>query len=343
MVVTRCGFARTDYYGDPFSNPDVRVLGTISNESFAGRIPVYLSSLPVLRRLLTQASVVVVFSAELALLARAATLFSRRRRPWMIRELADVPRAVDGPGRTAAVARVIERLGATACDGFLVTSPRFVDDYVRPTLRFRGPAAVVENKPDLPIRLQPRERRRSDKVTVGYFGLLRCPTTIALLRRLAAHPSRRFEVIVYGYVMPNSEAVQHSESDTFRFAGEYVSPDDLAKIYGECDVVYSGYPYDPGRLNARLATTNRYAEAIHFGLPQIAHTGTEDGRRVTELGVGLAIDPSAVDNAVMELLAVTDVQWAAMAKRAVDVRATLSPFQEDLEAALDVVLPAGAR
>jgi hypothetical protein len=75
-------YARDDYYRveDP-AGGDPRVLGVIANESYLSRVPVYLRSLTRLRAALRDADVLVAFSSEHVLLARAATALRRPRPP----------------------------------------------------------------------------------------------------------------------------------------------------------------------------------------------------------------------------------------------------------------------
>jgi succinoglycan biosynthesis protein ExoL len=332
-------YARDDYYRveDP-AEGDPRVLGVIANEAYLSRVPIYLRSLPQLRAALRDADVVVAFSSEHVLLARAATAL-RRRRPPIVREFADVPRAVDDRGRWVPLARVIERLGVRRSAAVVVTAEGFGDPYLRSEVGYDGPIAVLPNKPDVPRppRLAWAPPVPGEALRILYAGLLRCRTSLGILQAAADAAAGGIEVTVRGH---NLTGFAIEESEHFRFAGAYRSPDDLARMYGACHVVYSGYPYEPERSNYRLARTNRFYETVFFGRPQIAHEGTADGRAVQAADLGIVVDPADPETAARRIARTPVETWARCAANARRRAAGWSSFEEDFAGMVGVVAEA---
>jgi succinoglycan biosynthesis protein ExoL len=243
---------------------------------------------------------------------------------------------VDDPGRWAPLARVIERLGIRRSAAVVVTADGFGDTYLRSEMGYEGPIAVLPNKPDLPRAplLAWEPPAPGEPLRVLYAGLLRCRRSLGILRAAVDAAAGGIEVRVRGH---NLTGVAIEESDHFRFEGAYRSPDDLARMYGECHVVYSGYPYEPDRSNYRLARTNRFHETVFFGRPQIAHEGTADGRAVHASDLGIVVDPAEREAAAQRIVTTPVGTWKRCAANARQRAAGWSTFEEDFSDMVDVV------
>lgn len=330
---TVVAFARDDYYrADAASAADVAVLGVLANESYLTRVPVYLRSVPRLRRYLAEAEVVIVFSSEHALLARMATAL-RSPSPRIVREFGDVPRAVDGTGWKAALARSIERRGLRHCNAVLVTAEGFVEGYLRSRMDYLGAVAVLPNKPDLSRRPDSTwsAPENAGRLKILYPGLIRCQRSVEILLALADAAPDTISISVCGY---NLTGMEIAERENLRFLGPYRSPDDLGRLYGGCHVVYSGYPYEPDRSNYSLARTIRFHESVTFGRPQIAHKGTADAVVVGDQELGIVIDPADSGAAAGEIVSVPVKSWERYAANARRLADQWSTYDDDLVAAI---------
>jgi succinoglycan biosynthesis protein ExoL len=325
------GFSRDDYYRTDPSRDAVTIVGAVAHESYLTRLPVYLHSLGRVRQALVGANIVIAFSSELVLLARAATAATRSS-PHMIREFCDVPRAVDGAGWRPAVARAIDRWGLRHVDAVVVTAEEFIDGYLRPRMRYSGPVAVLSNKPDLTCHswAEWKGPTNGGRLEILYPGVIRCRRSIEVLRAVV-EADDQVSVSVRGH---NLTGMPVGEAENLRFKGPYRSPEDLATVYGRCHVVYSGYPYAPDRSNYSLARTNRFYEAVTFSKPQIAHAGTADARVVAERELGIVIEPSDVRAAAKSIVSVPVNTWQEYANNARRLASEWSTYDDDVGVAI---------
>lgn len=323
---TVLAFSRDDYYRA--QTDDISILGVLAHESYLSRVPVYLRALPRLRRDLDETDVVIVFSSEQALLARAATAL-RKSRPYVLREFGDVPRTVDGSGLIPALARLIERAGLHLSSAVAVTAEGFIDGYLRSRMGYTGPVTVLPNKSDLPYRPDTTwvAPEKGEPLKMLYPGLLRCRQSVDVLLAVAEAASNEISVTVCGHNLTGREI---DERGKLRFLGPFRSPEDLDQIYGGCHVVYAGYPYEPNRSNYALARTIRFHDSITFGRPQIAHEGTADAHVVRREGLGIVIDPSDVNAAAQRIISTPIEAWERYAKNARRLAERWTTYDEDL-------------
>jgi succinoglycan biosynthesis protein ExoL len=325
---TVLAFSRPDYYRA--HTDDITVLGVLAHESYLTRVRVYLGALPRLRRNLGGADVAMVFSSEHVLLVRLATALSKSTLR-VVREFGDVPRTVDGSGWIPALARSIERWGLRLSSAVMVTAEGFIESYLRSRMGYSGPVTMLPNKSDLPYRpdsewIAPEEAGRLE---ILYPGLLRCRRSVDILLAVAEAAPDQISVTVCGHNLTGREI---TERENFRFLGSFRSPEDLDLLYGGCHVVYSGYPYEPTRSNYALARTIRFHDSVIFGRPQIAHEGTADGTVVATEELGIAIDPSDVDDAVRRIASVSVEAWQQYAANARRLAHEWTTYDEDFAA-----------
>ena len=223
------------------------------------------------------------------------------------------------------------------------SSDYYVQEYYLKLQRLAGARyTLMENKLDparLPARDSVRRRRTDDTLTIGYFGLLRCPTSWDFLRRLAEEGEGRVRVVAAG--LPTGiDTIERdvAESPFLEYLGPYVSPDALPDLYGRGDLVWALDPY--GVPNGRWARTNRYYEAGYFRRPMIVQRGTPDGFEVERADVGLAIDLGSPDEAVRGILGVTQARLGEWEGNLDEIDVATFTMTDDYERVIDELIDA---
>lgn len=225
--------------------------------------------------------------------------------------------------RTVAgqAARALEGRLLAQCRLLVTSSPAFIDRYFSDH-RAAPPVLLVENRLPSGARLGsslgPRPsaapKRMPGPLRIGWFGMLRCKRSFDMLRHVAAALPDQVEIVMRG--KPSSVALPNFLADrrgraNFKFYGPYRSPEDLATLYSEIDLMFAGeFFQDPG--NSRWLLPNRLYEAGYFGAPPITFAGYESGRWARAHGIGFVLDqvtPGALA-ALVERLTPIDVMAA---------------------------------
>src|SRR5699024_11903074 len=104
---------------------------------------------------------------------------------------------------------------------------------------------VIENKLiTAPSIKKVNIKRVSDKITVGYFGILRCPRSWNILTKFAIQNTSAFHIYVRGKFTFVTDLEKEVQSiNNISYGGEYRSPDELAELYTSVDLVWAAYPY----------------------------------------------------------------------------------------------------
>lgn len=192
-----------------------------------------------------------------------------------------------------------------AAEGFLmrrstalwVSSPAFLSEYFERRQNAPVPARLVENR--MAARPGPRPSMNASgparPLRLGWFGNLRCPRSLSLMERLGALYPDRLEIHLRGYPalgeIPDFEA-RVARVPAIRFHGRYRAPDDLARIYGEVDLVWAGDFMDAG-FNSDWLLPNRIYEGGWFACPPIAPATAETGRWIAAHRAGFTIADTA--------------------------------------------------
>jgi hypothetical protein len=85
-----------------------------------------------------------------------------------------------------------------------------------------------------------------------------------------------------------------------KYLGPFKSPDDLNLIYQQVDLIALFYPDKTTAkhffLIKSVCNANRFYEACYFRKPLISFSFCEDGKRVKEYSIGLALDTYHIDS-----------------------------------------------
>jgi len=223
-------------------------------------------------------------------MALVAASVARQNTP-ILYDISDMPR---GSGPELWVGRMAERLALTRVRAVTLAS-RFYAPFYKP---YRS--LVLENLPalDTSIRniVQPELPPR-----LGYIGNVRYPTMLRPLMQICA--SRQIPLAIHGggvYLTALSREFAAHPQISFHGAYAYA---DLARIYGQIDIVWAAYPADD--FNVRHAISNKFFESVWYGRPAVFSRGTALGDLVEREGMGFVIDaadPAEVGKLLEEIM-----------------------------------------
>jgi succinoglycan biosynthesis protein ExoL len=238
-----------------------------------------------LASLVQGAHVIIARNLEMLVIA------SRLRQPGQrfVYECLDIHRIMLRGDLVGSAMRAIERKLLAQVDRIIVSSPAFERSYFRQRQHYSGPIDLVENKvagvPAAPAAISPEE-----PWTIGWFGMLRCRSSLDLLGQMSAASHGRIKVLIAGIaspsIFPDFER-EVAQWDGVEFAGSY-NPEDLPRLYANVHFAWCIDYFEEG-LNSRWLLPNRLYESIAHGAVPVALSGVETGRWLKDAGVGLTL------------------------------------------------------
>lgn len=239
-------------------------------------------------QVLRDADVIIARNLDMMICASLATRRAGARSP-LIYECLDVHHMLTGSGPAAPMLRRMERSLLRQSSLLVISSPAFERDYFA---RYHGGAYtpfLLENRiaagslPPRPAALP----GGGERLTIGWFGVLRCRRSLAMLVRIARDlPQMKIHIAGKPVIDGFEKAI--AGIGNIRFSGAYRGPDDLPRLYGGVDLVWAGDFYQAD-FNSKALLPNRVYEGGYFGVPAIAPEGTETARWLARYGTGFAV------------------------------------------------------
>lgn len=137
-----------------------------------------------------------------------------------------------------------------------------------------------------------------ERLRVGFVGSIRLYDSLYNFAKVFCESFPNHEFHFYGNVVDRKFFELKSLANCF-FHGSFSNPADLPGIYSEIDMVLS--TYDVQYDNVRYAEPNKIYESIFFEVPIIVSSGTYLAERVSELGIGYAVN-ALNDSEVINLI-----------------------------------------
>ncbi len=257
----------------------------------------------------------VVIARNLEALAIAVRVAARGQR--IVYECLDIHRLLTADGTAGVMMRALERRLLQRAALVLTSSPAFEREYFVGRQRYRVPIRIEENKV---LALDDSlDRRAASRLSegppwrIGWFGMLRCRRSLAILRRLVREADGRVEVVVAGVPsLVEFDGFHRDVADTpgLSYLGPYTAAD-LPRLYGNVTFAWAIDYFEEGQNSAWLLP-NRLYESLAHGVVPIALAGVETGRWLAAHGVGLLLDDPAAE--LEAVLAVLDrARFAALA------------------------------
>ena len=245
-----------------------------------------------LRRVLDGCDIVLARNLEMLFIASKAR---RRYAPAaaLVFECLDIHRLLLGTNVAGRLLRWTETKLVANVDLILTSSPRFVREYFKPR-NFDRPIKILENKvllPDVKIGRPSQPRRPiGPPWKLGWFGMLRCQRSFAVLSRVARESDGDLEVVIAGRPSPKefphfASLVANAPHVTFTGAYRF---DELPELYGRVHFSWAIDYFEQG-LNSSWLLPNRIYESSFFGAVPIACDGVETARWLTDRQIGITL------------------------------------------------------
>ncbi|QNM85778.1 hypothetical protein H9W90_01265 [Polaribacter pectinis] len=287
--------------------PDCEVtsLGKISHGKYLERIFKFLKALPILRKQIKICDVVYASNPDMAYISIIAGFGLNR--PVVI-EVGDLRRIQVARGTTGWFVRKLDLFFLKKCSLLVSTSIGFVKGYYQNWLKSSIKYLILENKLEKAFDEELLIKKEDNgKITIGYFGLLRCDWSWSVLKNLAITHENKFDILIAGYpVNPITLPEEAKEISNIKFLGQYKSPNDLVDLYGKVDIVWACYPFPSEEdLNWKWARTNRFYESICYKKPLIVLEKSGDEQSVLDYNIGVSVPKDKVKK-VVEMLNIVE-------------------------------------
>jgi hypothetical protein len=188
----------------------VRALGRTADTRLASRalsVARALAGAPRWRADMAGAEVILARQLETLVLAAAAR---RLHAPSaaLVFECLDIHRLMTSPSLAGRGLRAVEGALLRRCAGLVVSSPEFVAAHFARAHARLPPVSLIENKvladelpdPAAVARVRATPRRPAPPWRIGWFGVIRCRRSLALLASLVRGSEGKVEVVIRGRI-----------------------------------------------------------------------------------------------------------------------------------------------
>ena len=221
----------------------------------------------------------------------------------LVYECLDLHRLLLESNMAGSLLQRLEAALLAKADHIMVSSPAFIREYfARHDLTAR--LHLVENKV---LALDPLEAASRPAPgppwTIGWFGMLRCARSFAILADAAAEMEGRLRVLIAGrptpFVFADLPALARN-APWVDYIGPY-QPADLGALYGRCHFAWC-LDYFEEELNSDWLLPNRLYESLRYGCVPIALSSVEAGRWLGARSAGAVLDSPGQLRPMLEAL-----------------------------------------
>ena len=250
-----------------------------------------------IRRAVQDCAILVGRNLESLILAAGAA----RKRPGarLVYECLDIHRTLLSRKPAHRMIQKIERAYLRRIDLLITSSPAFLSHYFLPRMDPSEAPLLLENKvlrimgPSTRPRLA---REAGPPWTIGWFGMLRCRKSLAMLASLVRGSQGRIKVLIagkpaYSEIEDFDEAVTAVEG--LEFVGSYQAGD-LAELYRRTHFTWAIDYFEEG-LNSSWLLPNRLYEGSFHGSVPIALRSVETGAWLRHRDAGILVDDPRSD------------------------------------------------
>lgn len=296
--VTLAGFCRHDAQKEPIGSAAIIDLGVTADGRLMQRAWLVLRhclSPGRLRQCAEQADVIVARNLETLVIGRRILYPGQR----LVYECLDIHRLLLGHGWKTRLLHRIEQWALSRTALILVSAPLFMSQYFKQRRGWTGPHLLSENKvpPQAVPHAVPPPPPAGPPWVIGWFGMLRCQRSLAILRQLAAEAQGRIKVVIAG-IPSEAEfgtdfADRLADDPYVEFLGRY-SAADLPDLYRRIHFIWAIDYFEEG-LNSAWLLPNRLYEGLAHGAIPLAQNNVATGQWLNEHGVGVTFDEPATE------------------------------------------------
>jgi len=292
-----------DYHKGRLPNCNIKSLGKLSHGKYLQRIFKLIKALPILRNAIKKNDIVYASGPDMAYLSLFAGIGLSKP---VILEIGDIREIQVVKGLFGDLVRIVDKYLVQKCSLIVSTTPAFIEEYYKKCLNVKIPFLILENKLEK-TNEEKVFKNTTNKMRIGYFGLLRSLWSWEVLKNLAILNPNNVEIILAGYPINPKSIIEDSNAiNNIMYLGEYKSPNDLSKLYGEVDLIWAVYP-DPEvvekkqRWSQLASRSNRFYESCYFKTPLISLINSADGIEVNKYNIGLLINNQNINDVINKI------------------------------------------
>ncbi|KKC27776.1 hypothetical protein [Sphingomonas sp. SRS2] len=294
------GFRRADVVPADIGGAPVVDLGRTADARLGQRAAAILRNLLFgrrIRRAIRDCAIIVGRNLESLILA--AESVKSRRNVRLVYECLDIHRTLLGRRLSHRMIQKVERSYLRRVDLLITSSPAFLSNYFLPRMDMTEPPLLLENKVLRIMGSSTRPKLLRDggpPWTIGWFGMLRCRKSLAILTSLAARSQGRIKVLIAG--KPAYSEIDDFDSavtgvEGLEYAGSY-STGDLAELYRRTHFTWAIDYFEDGLNSAWLLPNRLYEGSFHGSIP-IALRSVETGAWLLRRNAGILVDDPVRD------------------------------------------------
>lgn len=326
--VTLAGFRRVATPVDAIHGCPTTDFGQTYNGRFVQRLLAILRILCVLRHyraLFTHADVIIARNLEMLAIGVCGRIWFNPS-AGLVYECLDIHRLLLKPGLVGMILRRLEGFLMHRAHALFTSSPSFVRNYFHVHATARLPVRLIENKvlatADFPpANTLPQPRSPAPPWRIGWFGIIRCRQSLAILTALVQANPGKIEVVIRGRPALDQFTDFHAQVAAvpgITFQGSYQNPADLTAMYESVHFTWAIDMFEAGQNSAWLLP-NRLYEGGVFGSIPITLAADASGQFIQDLGIGVAL-PAPLDVALREFFsALTPAHYLHLAQTAATI------------------------
>lgn len=296
--VKMIGYTRKNF---PFKDNGVKceIWGEVNHGNYFKRLFTLFATFLKVRKESMKYDVLHCFTLDTLILLVIANSFRTKK---IVYQIQDIRTIFFDMGLKGKIASYLERKFLKKVDLLIVSSEEFYQQYFLKRYCFPiDKVIVIENKIiETEHDLDKPTCLIDNKITIGYFGVLRCNRSWDILKRFA-ELNQDVQIYIRGKVLNIAGFDEDIKKlGNVSYGGSYVSPDDLAELYSKVSIVWAAYPYNALKKfgNWKMARTIRFYESGAFKKPMILQKGTVDAKFLNEYEIGFSVDMNDVEKAV---------------------------------------------
>jgi hypothetical protein len=326
IAVTVMGFSRGPRRADALEGVTAIELGRTHDSRLIARIgSVFLACFRLwrFRDPISQADVLMARQLEMLMIACVVRMFSRGTKP-VVFECLDIHRLMIRSDLIGKFLRMVEG-GLLGMTGLLVVSSLgFIDSYFQIFHGKLPPTYLLENKLlasevalldagdhepiDTPAAAPPWK--------IGWYGVIRCPTSLDALAALVRDHPGLVEVTIAGKISQNLIDIFDtivSAAPGISYVGPYDRAHDLKRLYEGVHFAWAVDYYEAGG-NSEWLLPNRLYEGGYFRTPMIASAHSQTGKWLAGHDAGVLLG-EPLSSALPEFFRKLDVARFGMVRR----------------------------
>jgi succinoglycan biosynthesis protein ExoL len=326
--VRLAGFRRVATPVDAIHGCPTIDFGQTYNGQFMQRLLAIMRIIVGLRRyrsLFTAADVIIARNLEMLAIGVCGRVWFNPS-AGLVYECLDIHRLLLKPGFVGMAWRRLEGFLMRRAQALFTSSPSFVGNYFHVYATARLPVRLIENKVLATTDFPPPNAMQQPHPSappwrIGWFGIIRCRQSLAILVDLVKANPGKIEVVIRGRPaldqIPDFHA-QVAAAPGITFQGSYQNPADLAVMYGNVHFTWAIDMFEAGQNSAWLLPNRLYEGGI-FGTIPITIAADASGKFIQDLGIGVAL-PNPLDAALREFFsALTPAHYQQLAQAAATI------------------------